>query len=198
MSLFSPCQAFELHTPGLLYTFRDSGCRSETSTSTQILLSSLSFDYSIIVPILIYSWLLLQSGYFSYSLRKGWHLLKRLKVRSGSSLHSFHGKSRTVTKWSFCTARLASCMSYLDVKSHADGGAGSKGVRPSQRPKHSRYCGNWLRNTEGGTFSSPNYPNTYPPNKECLYVLEGNQRHQTWWLQSLFLRILSLNRVSLC
>ncbi len=24
MSLFSPCQAFELHTPGLLYTFRDS------------------------------------------------------------------------------------------------------------------------------------------------------------------------------
>ena len=60
---------------------------------------------------------------------------------------------------------------------HTDGGAGSKGVKPSQRPQHSRHCGNWVRNTDGGTFSSPNYPNTYPPNKECLYVLEGNQQH---------------------
>lgn len=56
----------------------------------------------------------------------------------------------------------------------ADSGAGSKAVNPSLRPQ--RHCGNWVRTTDGGTFSSPNYPNTYPPNKECLYVLEGN-----WW-----------------
>ena len=65
-------------------------------------------------------------------------------------------------------------MSHLDAISHVDGGAGSKGVKPSQQPQHSRHCGNWVRNTDGGTFSSPNYPNTYPPNKECLYILEGN------------------------
>ncbi|XP_060891129.1 neuropilin and tolloid-like protein 2 [Labrus mixtus] len=55
---------------------------------------------------------------------------------------------------------------------------GSKAVRPSQRPQNSRNCGNWVRNTEGGSFSSPNYPNTYPPNKECLYVLEAMPRQR--------------------
>lgn len=75
----------------------------------------------------------------------------------------------------------------LGCRAHADGGAGSKGVKPSQRPQHSRHCGNWVRNTDGGSFSSPNYPRTYPPNKECLYVLEGNQQptpehyeHRCW------------------
>ncbi|XP_069567295.1 neuropilin and tolloid-like protein 2 [Brachyistius frenatus] len=58
------------------------------------------------------------------------------------------------------------------------GGAGSNGVKPSQQPQQSRHCGNWVRNTEGGTFSSPNYPNTYPPNKECLYVLEALPRQR--------------------
>lgn len=67
------------------------------------------------------------------------------------------------------------CVNINALESHTDGGAGSKGVRPSQWPKHSRHCGNWVRNAEGGTFSSPSYPKTYPPNKECLYVLEGNQ-----------------------
>ncbi|XP_035520790.1 neuropilin and tolloid-like protein 2 [Morone saxatilis] len=57
-----------------------------------------------------------------------------------------------------------------------DGGAGSKGVKPSQRPQH--HCGNWVRNTDGGSFSSPNYPHTYPPNKECLYVLEALPRQR--------------------
>uniref|UniRef100_A0A3Q3F7I7 Neuropilin (NRP) and tolloid (TLL)-like 2b n=1 Tax=Labrus bergylta TaxID=56723 RepID=A0A3Q3F7I7_9LABR len=49
-------------------------------------------------------------------------------------------------------------------------------VRPSQRPQNSRHCGNWVRNTEGGNFSSPNYPNTYPPNKECLYQCPPKDR----------------------
>lgn len=64
----------------------------------------------------------------------------------------------------------------LGSRVHPDGDGGSKGVKPSQRPQNSRHCGNWIRNADGGTFSSPNYPKTYPPNKECLYVLEGNQQ----------------------
>uniref|UniRef100_A0A3B5B9H5 Neuropilin and tolloid-like protein 2 n=1 Tax=Stegastes partitus TaxID=144197 RepID=A0A3B5B9H5_9TELE len=54
----------------------------------------------------------------------------------------------------------------------------SKGVKPSPQPPRSRHCGNWVRNAEGGTFSSPNYPKTYPPNKECLYVLEALPRQR--------------------
>ncbi|XP_077371888.1 neuropilin and tolloid-like protein 2 isoform X2 [Festucalex cinctus] len=54
----------------------------------------------------------------------------------------------------------------------AGNGAASKGLKPSQRPPRSRHCGNWIRHADGGSFSSPNYPNTYPPNKECLFVLE--------------------------
>lgn len=64
----------------------------------------------------------------------------------------------------------------LGFGNHTDGSVGPKGVKPSQRPQRSRHCGNWVRNTDGGSFSSPNYPHTYPPNKECLYVLEGNKQ----------------------
>lgn len=53
-----------------------------------------------------------------------------------------------------------------------DEGAGPKVLKAPLRPLH---CGNWVRNADGGSFSSPNYPNTYPPNKECLYVLEGRR-----------------------
>uniref|UniRef100_A0A8D0CUV1 Neuropilin (NRP) and tolloid (TLL)-like 2b n=1 Tax=Sander lucioperca TaxID=283035 RepID=A0A8D0CUV1_SANLU len=76
---------------------------------------------------------------------------------------------------------------------HTDGGAGSKGLRPSQRPQQSHRCGNWVRNTDGGSFSSPNYPKTYPPNKECLYVLEALPRQriellfdQTFYIEASF------------
>ncbi|XP_063765228.1 neuropilin and tolloid-like protein 2 isoform X2 [Eleginops maclovinus] len=64
------------------------------------------------------------------------------------------------------------------AQQNKDGAAGSKGVRPSQRPPRSYHCGNWLRTTEGGSFNSPNYPKTYPPNKECLYVLEALPRQR--------------------
>ncbi|XP_061781197.1 neuropilin and tolloid-like protein 2 [Nerophis lumbriciformis] len=62
----------------------------------------------------------------------------------------------------------------------AEQGAVSKVVKPSpsQRPPRSRHCGNWIRHADGGTFSSPNYPNTYPANKECLYVLEALPRQR--------------------
>ncbi|KAM9376080.1 LOW QUALITY PROTEIN: neuropilin and tolloid-like protein 2 [Pholidichthys leucotaenia] len=49
-------------------------------------------------------------------------------------------------------------------------------VEPSQRPRASLWT--WVRNTDGGTFSSPNLPNTYPPNKECLVVLEALPRQR--------------------
>ncbi|MED6248749.1 Neuropilin and tolloid-like protein 2, partial [Ilyodon furcidens] len=39
-------------------------------------------------------------------------------------------------------------------------------------------CGTWVRNINGGVFMSPNYPNTYPPNKECVYILEALPRQR--------------------
>ncbi|XP_075327277.1 neuropilin and tolloid-like protein 2 [Odontesthes bonariensis] len=59
-----------------------------------------------------------------------------------------------------------------------DGGAGSKGDKPSEKSQDARHCGTWVRKTDGGSFSSPNYPNTYPPNNECLYVLEALPRQR--------------------
>ncbi|XP_029009851.1 neuropilin and tolloid-like protein 2 isoform X1 [Betta splendens] len=67
---------------------------------------------------------------------------------------------------------------FASAQKTKDGAAGSRGVRPSQWPKRSHHCGNWVRNAEGGTFSSPNYPKAYPPNKECLYVLEAQPRQR--------------------
>lgn len=30
-----------------------------------------------------------------------------------------------------------------------------------------------MKEPDGGLFTSPNYPNKYPPNTECVYILEG-------------------------
>ncbi|XP_016523623.1 neuropilin and tolloid-like protein 2 isoform X3 [Poecilia formosa] len=59
-----------------------------------------------------------------------------------------------------------------------DGDAGAKGSRPPEQSRNNRHCGTWVRKSDGGSFSSPNYPNTYPPNKECLYVLEALPRQR--------------------
>ncbi|XP_041852251.1 neuropilin and tolloid-like protein 2 isoform X2 [Melanotaenia boesemani] len=59
-----------------------------------------------------------------------------------------------------------------------DGGAGSKVDQPSEQPQNSRHCGTWVRRVDGGSFHSPNYPNTYPPNKECLFILEALPRQR--------------------
>ncbi|KAM4734107.1 neuropilin and tolloid-like protein 2 isoform 1-T1 [Anableps anableps] len=59
-----------------------------------------------------------------------------------------------------------------------DGGAGPKESRPTEQSRNNRHCGTWVRKSDGGSFSSPNYPNTYPPNKECLYVLEALPRQR--------------------
>lgn len=34
-------------------------------------------------------------------------------------------------------------------------------------------CGTWVKEAEGGYFTSPNYPEKYPPERECVYIIEG-------------------------
>ncbi|KAE8598235.1 hypothetical protein XENTR_v10016764 [Xenopus tropicalis] len=37
-------------------------------------------------------------------------------------------------------------------------------------------CGSWTKHSNGGTFTSPNYPNKYPPDRECIYIIEAAPR----------------------
>ncbi|XP_062318300.1 neuropilin and tolloid-like protein 2 isoform X1 [Osmerus eperlanus] len=48
----------------------------------------------------------------------------------------------------------------------------------SQTSQNARQCGTWNKSPDGGMFSSPNYPNSYPPNKECVYILEALPRQR--------------------
>ncbi|PWA17394.1 hypothetical protein CCH79_00011381 [Gambusia affinis] len=34
-------------------------------------------------------------------------------------------------------------------------------------------CGTWVKEPSGGCFTSPNYPEKYPPERECVYIIEG-------------------------
>lgn len=34
-------------------------------------------------------------------------------------------------------------------------------------------CGTWVKEPEGGYFTSPNYPEKYPAERECVYIIEG-------------------------
>ena len=43
----------------------------------------------------------------------------------------------------------------------------NSGVKPAGQ------CGTWVKEPDGGIFTSPNYPNKYPPDTECVYILEG-------------------------
>lgn len=88
---------------------------------------------------------------------------------------------------------LALLAAFLISDSPSDYG----GQNPNQND-----CGTWVRNINGGVFTSPNYPNTYPPNKECVYILEGKGRSpllQSGWHSFLPLGALppSLNVISL-
>ncbi|XP_075796324.1 neuropilin and tolloid-like protein 2 isoform X5 [Pelodiscus sinensis] len=42
----------------------------------------------------------------------------------------------------------------------------------------STQCDNWVRTSNGGHFASPNYPSLYPPNQECIYILEAAPRQR--------------------
>ncbi|XP_066536934.1 neuropilin and tolloid-like protein 1 isoform X2 [Hoplias malabaricus] len=37
-------------------------------------------------------------------------------------------------------------------------------------------CGAWIKEPEGGYFTSPNYPEKYPPDRECTYIIEASPR----------------------
>ncbi|XP_053256210.1 neuropilin and tolloid-like protein 2 isoform X1 [Podarcis raffonei] len=39
-------------------------------------------------------------------------------------------------------------------------------------------CSDWVRTSNGGHFASPNFPNFYPPNQECVYILEAAPRQR--------------------
>lgn len=36
-------------------------------------------------------------------------------------------------------------------------------------------CGSWTKHADGGAFTSPNYPSKYPPDRECIYIIEGEE-----------------------
>lgn len=36
-------------------------------------------------------------------------------------------------------------------------------------------CGSWTKHADGGVFTSPNYPSKYPPDRECIYIIEGEE-----------------------
>ncbi|XP_063062771.1 neuropilin and tolloid-like protein 1 [Engraulis encrasicolus] len=46
----------------------------------------------------------------------------------------------------------------------------NSGVQPAGQ------CGTWVKEAEGGLFTSPNYPNKYPPETECIYIIEAPPR----------------------
>ena len=46
-------------------------------------------------------------------------------------------------------------------------GKNNSGVKPVGQ------CGTWVKEPDGGVFTSPNYPSKYPPETECVYILEG-------------------------
>ncbi|XP_067109745.1 neuropilin and tolloid-like protein 1 [Osmerus mordax] len=37
-------------------------------------------------------------------------------------------------------------------------------------------CGTWVKESQGGLFTSPNYPEKYPPERECIYIIEASPR----------------------
>ncbi|KAJ3611529.1 hypothetical protein NHX12_021544, partial [Muraenolepis orangiensis] len=49
-------------------------------------------------------------------------------------------------------------------------GKNNSGVKPVGQ------CGTWVKEPDGGVFTSPNYPGKYPPATECVYILEAPPR----------------------
>uniref|UniRef100_A0A8C9SI97 Neuropilin and tolloid-like protein 1 n=1 Tax=Scleropages formosus TaxID=113540 RepID=A0A8C9SI97_SCLFO len=46
----------------------------------------------------------------------------------------------------------------------------NSGVQPAGQ------CGSWVKEPDGGSFTSPSYPSRYPPERECIYILEAAPR----------------------
>nr|XP_031530225.1 neuropilin and tolloid-like protein 1 [Vicugna pacos] len=54
-------------------------------------------------------------------------------------------------------------------------GATKKGTekQATSETQRSVQCGTWTKHADGGIFTSPNYPSKYPPDHECIYIIEG-------------------------
>ncbi|XP_014442841.1 neuropilin and tolloid-like protein 1 isoform X3 [Tupaia chinensis] len=57
-------------------------------------------------------------------------------------------------------------------------GATKKGTekQTTSETQKSIQCGTWTKHAEGGIFTSPNYPSKYPPDRECIYIIEAAPR----------------------
>ncbi|KAG3293741.1 neuropilin and tolloid like 1, transcript variant X1 [Ictidomys tridecemlineatus] len=57
-------------------------------------------------------------------------------------------------------------------------GATKKGTekQTTSETQKSVQCGTWTKHAEGGVFTSPNYPSKYPPDRECIYIIEAAPR----------------------
>ncbi|XP_043300393.1 neuropilin and tolloid-like protein 1 isoform X3 [Cervus elaphus] len=57
-------------------------------------------------------------------------------------------------------------------------GATKKGTekQTTSETQKSVQCGTWTKHAEGGIFTSPNYPSKYPPDRECIYIIEAAPR----------------------
>ncbi|XP_060030026.1 neuropilin and tolloid-like protein 1 isoform X5 [Erinaceus europaeus] len=57
-------------------------------------------------------------------------------------------------------------------------GATKKGAEKqiTSETQKSVQCGTWTKHAEGGIFTSPNYPSKYPPDRECIYIIEAAPR----------------------
>ncbi|KAF6728278.1 Neuropilin and tolloid-like protein 1 [Oryzias melastigma] len=60
--------------------------------------------------------------------------------------------------------------------------AGSTGTTKKSQVKNNSgvtpagQCGTWIKEPDGGYFTSPNYPEKYPPERECIYIIEASPR----------------------
>ncbi|KAM7125007.1 neuropilin and tolloid-like protein 1 isoform 2-T2 [Molossus nigricans] len=57
-------------------------------------------------------------------------------------------------------------------------GATKKGTekQTTSETQKSVQCGTWTKHAQGGVFTSPNYPSKYPPDRECIYIIEAAPR----------------------
>ncbi|XP_060232949.1 neuropilin and tolloid-like protein 1 isoform X5 [Meriones unguiculatus] len=57
-------------------------------------------------------------------------------------------------------------------------GATKKGTEKqiTSETQKSVQCGTWTKHADGGVFTSPNYPSKYPPDRECVYIIEAAPR----------------------
>uniref|UniRef100_A0A8C6AWZ4 Neuropilin and tolloid like 1 n=1 Tax=Monodon monoceros TaxID=40151 RepID=A0A8C6AWZ4_MONMO len=59
---------------------------------------------------------------------------------------------------------------------HLSGATKQGTEKQSTSETKSVQCGSWTKHADGGVFTSPNYPSKYPPDRECIYIIEAAPR----------------------